>query len=284
VAEPTFEQLIEGVEQEARNSGDLELAGAGLELDAGDTGPSNTRAPRGPRHNILAGIPIVGVTGINGAGKTLLAVDAALYDMARGRPVYSTLAIHSPWGDSLPIKSLRQLLHLRDATILLDEVSVIFSSRSSQSLPADVVALLQTLRHKNLTVIWTAPAWMRCDNLLREVTQGVVNVLPLMRYREPGNPWPRPRLMLATLLDTSTGKTDAMPEKVLRRRLFVPGRMTSFGAYDTHADTPLLGRKLQGGKCVDCGGSMETPKHSQARHAQLGLPWYDDNDDTHAAH
>lgn len=281
---PTFEQIIGGPTEDPSNSGEVVSPAPALELDAGGDQPSNTRPPRAPGPDLLAGIPIAGVTGINGAGKTLLVVHSALCDMARGRKVYSTLPIRSPWGDSEPILSLRQLLHLEDATILLDEVSVIFSSRSSQALPAEVVALLQTLRHRRLTVRWTAPSWMRCDNLLREVTQGVVNVLPLLRHRERDNPWPRPRLILAALLDTSTGKTDAMPDKVLRRRLYVPRRMTSWGAYDTHADTPMLGRHLQGGKCVDCGGSQDVPKHTAQRHAQLGLPWYgNDTLSPHAA-
>ncbi|HMF58839.1 MAG TPA: hypothetical protein VK595_00625 [Vicinamibacterales bacterium] len=277
---PTFEDLLQGDEQEPRNDGEVLSPAPALERDAGQLQRSKMRSPG---KDVLEGVPIAGVTGVNGAGKTLLAANCAIARMARGETVYSSVPIVSQWGNSLPIKSMRQLLHLRDATILLDEVSVIFSSRSSQSLPADIVGLLQTLRHKNLRVIWTAPSWMRCDNLLREVTQGVVSVLPLLRHTDARNPWPRPRLMLASLLDTSTGKTDAVPDKVLRRRLFVPRRMAAFGTYDTHADTPLFGRYLQGGKCVDCGGTQETPKHTPERHAKLGIPWYD-NDAHSPAH
>lgn len=284
MAEPTFEQLIDPGYTDPSDEGEVQSAGAGDRAAAGDDAPSNIRSRRSRPRDVVSGIPIAGVTGVNGAGKTLIAVDAALARMAQGEPVYSTVPIVSQWGNSLPILSLRQLLHLRDATILLDEVSVIFSSRSSQSLPADVVALLQTLRHKNLRVIWTAPSWMRCDNLLREVTQGVVSVMPMFRYRDAANPWPRPRLMLSSVLDTSTGKADAVPDKVLRRRLSVPSLMASFGTYDTHADTPLLGRHLQGGKCVDCGGTKETPKHSAQRHAQLGIPFYDNDDHAEHAH
>lgn len=226
-----------------------------------------------PPVSLVAGIPIVGITGVNGAGKTLLAVNCAIADLARGRDVYSTVAISSPWGDSKPILSLRQLLTLRDVTILLDDVSVIFSSRSTSSLPPDVVALLQTLRHSGLTVIWTAPGWMRCDNLIREVTQAAVNVVPLLRKHDGGF-WPRPRLVLAGVMDTSAGKSDAVPTKVMRRRIYRPTRMASFGAYDTLADTPLLGRHLQGGMCVDCGGTQARPSHSRERHESLGIPFY----------
>lgn len=226
-----------------------------------------------PIKDIAAGVPVVGFTGVNGAGKTLAAVHSAIADMQKGRRVYSTVPIRSPFGNSEPVRSLRQLLELEHATILLDEVSVIFSSRSSQSLPAEVVALIQTLRHRDLTVRWTAPAWARCDNLLREVTQGVVNVIPLLRVSD-GTPWPRPRLMLAGLMDTSSGKTDETPTKVLRRRIYQPRRMEAWGAYDTHADTPMLGRHLQSGICVDCGGSQDRPKHSEKRHEELGIPYY----------
>lgn len=229
-----------------------------------------------PHGDMALGVPICGFTGINGAGKTLLAVQSAIVDLSKGRTVYSTVPISSKYGDSRPIQSLRQLLTLKDATILLDDVSVIFSSRSTASLPVEIVALLQTLRHSRLTIRWTAPAWMRCDNLLREVTQGLVNVVPMLRKHEAGAVWPKPRVVMAGLLDTSVGKTDETPTKVLRRRMFLPTHLDSFGAYDTEADTPLLGRHLQGGKCVDCGGSIDTPKHSEARHGALGIPYYPD--------
>lgn len=233
-----------------------------------------TRAPR----DLLRGIPIAAVTGINGAGKTLIAVESAIADMARGRTVYSTVPIRSDLGESRPIESLRQLTLLRNSTILLDEVSVIFSSRASQSLPPEVVAMLHTLRHTGNTVRWTAPDWMRAEILLRGVTQGLLNVVPLVRVAARDNPWPRPRLILAGLLDTSTGKIDAAPTRVMKRRIIRPAALRSWGAYDTHADTPILGRHLQSGRCPDCGGAREVPRHSKTRHDELGLPWIESDE------
>lgn len=236
-----------------------------------------------PVRDLARGIPVCGFTGVNGAGKTLLAVESAIADLQRGRRVYSTVAIDSKYGKSEPIVSLRQLLSLEDCTVLLDEVSVIFSSRSSQSLPAEVVAFLQTLRHRNIIVRWTAPGWMRCDNLLRQSTQAVVNVAPVLRVHG-ASPWPRPVVAMAGVLDTTTGATDETPTKVLRRKFLRPIRSVAFGTYDTLADTPLLGRHLQGGTCPDCGGTFERHKHSEARHADLGIPWFDDPRTVPAVH
>jgi Zonular occludens toxin (Zot) len=237
------------------------------------TAPEPGRDRRRPKSDLVAGVPVAGFTGINGAGKTLLAVQSAICDLAAGRRVLSTVPIRSRWGDSEPLLSLRQLLELRDATVLLDEVAVIFSSRTTSSLPPEVVAFLQTLRHRGLTVRWTAPDWGRADILLRGVTQALVNVRPVLRVSD-GTLWPRPILVAAGVLDTSTGKVDETPTRVLRRRFARPRRLEAWGAYDTHADTPMLGRFTEGGTCPDCGGSRERPKHSEARHAELGLPWY----------
>jgi hypothetical protein len=242
--------------------------------------PASVLGYRRHAFDIAAGVPICGFTGINGAGKTLLLVESAIADMISGRPVYSTVPIE--WIDpktgelyqSIPITSLRELLELRDVTIVLDEVSVIFSSRATATLPGEIVTLLQVLRHRGCTLRWSAPAWMRCDNLIREVTQAVVNVHPLAKKHD-GSPWPTPRLVMAGLMDTSHGKTDATPEKVLKRRMVNPRRLRAFGAYDTQADTPILGRRHRGGRCIDCGGTMDVPKHSQALHEHLGLPFYE---------
>lgn len=231
---------------------------------------------------ISAGVPICGFTGINGAGKTMLAVHCAIADMLAGRPVYSTVPIQylevgsGVLHESRPVVSLRQLVDMENATILLDDVSVIFSSRGSASLPPEVVTLLQTVRHRKLSILWTAPAWMRADTLLRSVTQALVSVRPIAQFARSDTPWPTPRLIAAGLLDTTTAKVDANPDRVLRRRFYIPRRLLSFGSYDTHADTPLLGHAAISGVCVDCGGSRERPKHNRARHDALGLPWYED--------
>lgn len=223
--------------------------------------------------DVAEGIPIVGFTGINGAGKTLLAVESAIADMRRGRRVYSTVPISSPWGDSLPIRSLRELLELRDCTILLDEVSAVFPSSATVSLPEEVKLMLHTVRHRDNLVRWTAPEWMRADINLRIATQALVSVRPLLRKHD-GSFWPRPRLLQVGVLDTSVGKVDETPTSVRRRRFVIPTRLTAWGAYDTHADTPMLGFARSQGVCPDCGGTITRPKHSKERHDALALPWY----------
>jgi len=225
--------------------------------------------------NLAAGIPVCGIVGPNGAGKTLLGAESVLFDLRAGREVYSTVQIDSPYGSTKPIVSLRQLTKLRDCTVFLDEVAVIFSARATSTLPKEVEVTLQTLRHTGVTVIWTAPDWKRADILLRGVTQGVIGVHPLLRKVDKGNPWPRPRLILAGVLDTTQGKVDEYPTKILRRLIVRPSKLQAWGTFDSRADTPMIGGRVTGGRCVDCGGGMETPKHSKARHDALGLPFYD---------
>ncbi len=238
--------------------------------------------------DITRGVAICGFTGVNGAGKTLAAVDACIEKMRAGRVVYSTVPIDytdrktGRRYQSQPVVSLRQLLELRDCTILFDEVAVIFSSRTSQSLPAEIVVLLQTLRHRRIDVIWTAPAWMACDNQLRRVTRGVVNVVPLLNRHDGIDPWGRPRMVMLGLMDTVGVKIDAAPVKVLRRRFLRPKGARAWGSYDTHADSPLLGAHLVTGNCPDCGGSITRQKHSKALHDSMGLPWYDSDRDVEA--
>lgn len=237
---------------------------------------SSRERQRLDRFDVAAGVPICGFTGINGAGKTLLAVQSAIADMSKGRTVYSTVQIKSEWGESVPIRSLSQLLTIEDSTILLDDISAIFSANTTQSLPSEVRTLLHALRHKKLTLRWTAPQWMRADTNIRGVTQALVNVVPLMRYRVRNDPWPGARLVMAGVLDTSTGKADGEPTGVLRRRVYRPRKLASFGSYDTHADTPQIGTPAASGVCVDCGGSRTRPRHSKERHDLLGMPYYAD--------
>lgn len=244
-------------------------------------GPQGAAAPGVPRGRLLsrrgkpsfiAGCPIVGFTGPNGAGKTLVAASCVINDDLRaGRPVYSTVAITSPWGDSLPIRSLRELLEVRDATVFIDEVAVLFSSRDSMTIPKEFDVFLQTMRHHGVTLRWTAPAWARADLRVREVTQVVVNVFNLGRRQVPGSFWPRPLFIMAGALDATGVATDSKPDRVLKRRVFAPELLVGWGAYDTLADTPRIGH-THSGSCVDCGGTIKREPCSVDRHRDLGLP------------
>lgn len=219
--------------------------------------------------------PVVGYTGANGAGKTLLAVSEQLGPLHEGRPLYSTVPVMCTCGlHSDPILSLRHLLELRDCDILIDEVSVVFSSRETGSLPAEVSTFLQTMRHQGVRLRWTAPAWARADIQLREVTQVSVPVMALGRRRVAGKFWPTPILIGAAALDTTTVELDKVPEKVVfgTRRVYVPSRLPGFGAYDSEADVSRIGWARQGRVCVDCGGSKRAEPCSLERHAAMGIP------------
>lgn len=223
--------------------------------------------------DIARGVPVVGFVGANGSGKTLRSVESCLADMAAGVPVHSTVPISSPWGDSKPIRTMSDLLLIRDATVLVDEVTTVFSSRTSSSIPPEFDVWLKTLRHKNVRLIWTAPAWGRAENRLRDVTQACVTLHPIIRRAVKNSPWPTTVAGYAGLLSTvDLASADDTPTRTLRRSLFWSSASPAWGAYDTHAPTPALVASDLGGVCPDCGGARVRPKCSAARHEDLGLP------------
>lgn len=225
---------------------------------------------------------MLGVTGLNGVGKTLIAVGIAIEFMLDGGVVYSTVQIDYTHPktrkvySSKPITSLGQLLNIRGCLVLLDEVATTFPSDNSQSLPQALHLFLQVMRHRHITVIWTGPTWKRAHIKLREATHAQLNVATLIKSLDRDNPWPRPVVIMAGLMDSAGVPVDADPTRVLRRRLYLPKTLASWGAYDTHADTPLIGFNGLTGTCPDCGGSMLRPKHDRARHDALGIPFYDE--------
>lgn len=227
--------------------------------------------PRKRYRPLVDGAPVVGFTGVNGAGKTLVAVSEAIHDLRQGRRVISTVPIDWHGLRSEPLLSLRQLLELRDCTVLIDEVSVIFSSSASGTLPDDVVTFLQSMRHQRVTLRWTTPAWMNADVQLRRVTQVLVGCHPLMRYRVPGDFWPKPRIIMAGALDTVGIPVDATPERVVGRRVWIPKRLPGWGAYDSEAEVSRIGWHRQERICVDCGGTKRPEPCSPDRHRRLGI-------------
>lgn len=222
--------------------------------------------------DIAAGVPICGLTGANGAGKTLLAVQSCMADLAAGRRVFSNVPISTSFGDASPIRGLRHLLEIEDATVLLDEISTVFSARSTSTLPGEARIFLDTLRKRRITFRWTAPSWSSCDVVLRRVTQAVATVRPLIR-RRTDSPWPRPLLSAVGLLDTMGIPQDAAPDRVLRRRFFVPSRSPAWGLYDSMFVPEMFGVRAVDGLCPDCGGTRPRVACSPERHAKLDVPW-----------
>jgi len=230
------------------------------------------------------GVPICGITAMNGAGKTLLGVTICIAKMLEGRTVYSTVDIeyvHPATGvvyRSEPVLSLEQLLHLRGVTVFFDDVSAILPS-GNINLPEEIVTLLQTLRHSDIDVLWSAPGWMRANNGLRLITQGLLNVIPVVKRHNKDTPWPTPVVNFVVLYDTGLGKPDAVPTRVLARHVVFPKKLAGWGAYDTLADVPLLRASKRSSICEACGGREDTPKHSEDRHRMLGIPFYDRDED-----
>ena len=115
---------------------------------------------------------ITAIVGPNGSGKTLCAVAChAAPSLRQGRPVYATFRIDHQLAHQ--ITDWRQILDLRNCTLIVDEVSTIFPSRESHSLPAELVRILHQLRKPDVDLVWMAVNWSRADKVLREATQRV---------------------------------------------------------------------------------------------------------------
>ncbi len=241
---------------------------------------------------------ITGYVGANGSGKTLLAVEAAMKRAVRtGRPLYSTVPIDGyvargwvvkwvpafrvrlpVWVSrgkvrvvSKPLESWSQFLALEDADVLLDEVSALASSRDTMGLPLDVVIALQTLRHRDVTVTWTAPGWMRADVLLREVTADTYEVVPRSFRAVGGQAWANTYLSVVRRFSGSEESGDKKPTHKLSGRLVRLAGRCSFGAYPSRHIVVRLseyvsvihetcGLEIKRAKYCTCGAKAPAPK------------------------
>jgi len=205
----------------------------------------------------------------------MLAVDSILARRGKGctRELWSTVDITVD-GEliSKRITSWDELMRVRDADILLDEVVSLASGRETMGLPHDVLAWMGSLRHINSTVTWTSPGWNDADVKLRQVTQVLFQVIPFIRgKRRDGELW-RPTLVAKIRTFDMTGRSGEGPTDKERSRAVAFVRLRgckAFGTYDTFAQVSQLSE--YGKPCPVCGGKIVRPvcKNPQ-EHARMG--------------
>lgn len=216
--------------------------------------------------------------GANGMGKSFWAVHDTLPSLDAGRPVLSTVRLLDhrtgfPHESYVPLTDWAQLLDAEHCDVLLDEIVGIASSRESAGMPVQVANLLVQLRRRDIVVRWTAPAWMRADKIIREVSQTVTlcrgylsdrDAASAGGYRTQPRLWQPRRLFRArtySALDfeewsqAKEGKLRALDSSWM----WGP-KSRAFASYDTLAPVSRVGEVLDSGRCAHCGGRKVAPR------------------------
>ena len=200
---------------------------------------------------------IVAVTGANGAGKTAWAVRELRFRISRGYTVYANFPIK---GAKL-VTSWAHLIEIENAYVLLDEIVAVASSRDYSAMPTDAVLAMQTLRHRDVGLYWTAPNFGRADKIIREVTQRWVNLSPLISWPERGKIWPNTRLSLVSKGIPVTDGSDGQRLAHATYSLFRPKTVSN--DYDTLASIEGFSADPFPSRCRDCGARINYGSHAR---------------------
>lgn len=170
----------------------------------------------------------------------------------------------------VPFRQWGQLLEFKGGDVLMDEVTGVASSRESHSMPAAVANVLVQMRRNDVVIRWTAPAWMRSDKIIREVSQAVTyckGYMPKVAVDEAGaRAWGQRRLFewktydAQLFEDFTSGKREQL--KAEQVDWHYGPRSPVFSAYDTLDAVETIGTVSEGGSCERCGGSRPRPKCS----------------------
>jgi hypothetical protein len=221
--------------------------------------------------------------GANGSGKTALAVRDLLPSIYAGRKILSTVPIldHRTgelYSQYIKFDSWSYLLDqtLTNVDVFMDEVTGIASARAAMGMPIQVQAMLDKLRKRDATLIWTAPAWGRADTTIRTTTLGVTlcrSYLPDRSSVLGGDvpAWLPRRLFRARTFDAlgfedfnrARAEGNTVRSKPLRAEVvewwWGPGS-PAFASYSTMDPVSRVGEVLDSGNCAHCGGHRPRPK------------------------
>lgn len=220
--------------------------------------------------------PIMAYVGPNGGGKSAAMVKDSLPSLAAGRRVLSTVRLLDPLTGEPhehyeAFTDWDQLLDARDCDVLMDEMVGIAGARESQRLDVRVQNILVQLRRRNVVLRWSAPAWLRADKIVREVTQAVTECRGYYADKQlaaQGNQavqlWAPKRLFAFRTYDTldfeewTAGRRDRTPAGITEW-FKGPGSLV-FKSYDTLDAVERVQGADEGGRCTGCGGAAPRPK------------------------
>lgn len=243
--------------------------------------------------------PIMAYVGPNGGGKSLAMVKDTLPTLAMGRQVLSTVRLldhrtGEPHPFYVPFTDWDQLLDAKDCDVLMDEMVGIAGARESMKLDVRVQNILVQLRRRNVVLRWSAPAWLRADKIVREVTQAVTECRGYYSDRRPvvGTAlqlWAPKRLFAFRTYDTidfeewTSGRREKVP--ATSTEWFHGPGSTVFSSYDTLDQVERVTGADENGVCTTCGGSAprrrpcSCPRDAAGRH--LPVEFVDDHDHEH---
>lgn len=213
--------------------------------------------------------------GENGSGKTLLMMRQAARALDRGRTVISTVPMYLDKSAGIlhplyvPFDSWKRLEHARDCHIVMDEMTGVANARDSSPLPGEIQLIMNQLRKRKITVLWSSPAFEDSQVQIRRVTRAVTvcngSWSNRAAYRaaaasgasEFDEAWIPNRLFHArTFRKSNTAdfsiEKHQMPD--VEEYYWGPGSGT-FDLYDTDEETTRLQETGESGQCLECFGN-----------------------------
>lgn len=212
--------------------------------------------------------------GENGSGKTNLMMRQAGRALDRGRTVISTVPMYSDKANRIlhpnyvPFDSWKCLEKARDCHIVMDEMTGVANARDSAQLPGEIQLILNQLRKRKITVLWSSPAWEDAQVQIRRVTRAVTlcegAYADKAAYKaaqtgsaEFDEAWIPNRLFHARTYRkriTSDFKVERNQEPDVEEYYWGPGS-PSFDRYDTNEETTRLQEAGDAGQCLTCLGN-----------------------------
>jgi len=206
------------------------------------------------------------ITGLNGAGKSAFAVRELMRAQKRGFATASNVKVDG----AEHVRSFERLMELRHTLVLLDDVTAVASSRNYAAMTPEATLFFQTLRHHDVSLIWTAPTFDRADVLLRSVTREWTDVRVLWATRRKGSLWKSTQLaytLTGTPVESITaGKTGA-GYKIDFPWIDIFRPASVFQNYDSFADLDLFTPEKFPTRCRDCGAVLMYPRVQASEHS-----------------